>query len=106
MTVSAFPGEISDQDLDVLRQLVDGRTVRAVARRLGIGPTALSMRLHRLAVRLGTDSTLQTILAVDRAGLLAPDTHRAQTVRREVADRHASDCTLLAPPVCSCGGAS
>lgn len=102
MTAAAIAGEVSDKDLDVIRQLVDGRTVRAIARRARITPTAVSMRMHRLAIRLGTDNILQTVLAVDRAGLLGPDTHRAQTVRREVADRHSSTCALLRPQMCDC----
>lgn len=95
-----MPGEITDETLDVVRELVNGRTISAIARSRGVTPTAVSMRMHRLGIRLGTDNTLQTVLAVDRSGLL--DKERAQIVRREVAERHAASCALLRLPVCDC----
>jgi DNA-binding CsgD family transcriptional regulator len=92
------PGE-----LDVVRMLANGLTITAIARRLHIATSAVSQRLARAAARLGTTSTVQTVLACERRGLLGGKTKRAMQVRRELADRHSSTCALLAPPVCDCG---
>ncbi|MFC4856840.1 response regulator transcription factor [Actinophytocola glycyrrhizae] len=95
---------LSDKELAVVRLLADGLRTKQVARRLGISMSAVSMRLSRAAEILGTTTAIHTVVECARLGLLEPDTHRAARLRREIADRHASTCSLLSNPSCDCRG--
>lgn len=101
MSTSVRP--LTDLEVEAITMIVDGLTVGQIAARLGINRNSVSMRLATAANALGTSTTAQTAVEAVRRGLLGPDNHRAQRIRRELADRHASStCALLRQPVCDC----
>jgi DNA-binding NarL/FixJ family response regulator len=66
--------EPTANELTALRMLAAGYSHKQIARRLGIGRTAVSNRLWRMRSRLGATNNTQAITIADRAGLLtAPE---------------------------------
>lgn len=102
MTTTDIDRPVTELELEAIRLLADGLTVTQAAGRLHIGAPAVSQRLHRAALFLGTHTTVHTVLECHRRGLLGPDTRRADRVRAELAARHTSTCALLRTPVCDC----
>lgn len=103
MTQTLAPKSLlTDKELAVVRLLADGLRTKQIARRLDITMSAVSMRLARAAEILGTATAIHTVVECVRLGLLEPHAHRPARLRREIADRHSSTCSLLRTPTCDC----
>lgn len=90
-----------DTMLTVLPHLAAGLSELEVADRLGITHHAVRARRQALMTHLGARNLAHAVDIAHRRGLLHHG-HRAFAVHRALADRHASDCALLAQPVCDC----
>jgi DNA-binding CsgD family transcriptional regulator len=55
-------GELSHHEVDVVHDLAAGLTVRQIARKYDRTQSAISMRLTRLSLRLGTHTATQTVV--------------------------------------------
>lgn len=74
MTTPDSPPQLDPTDRQLLAQVADGHTHDAIARRLGKGRSAVTMRLARLYKRLGARNAAHAVAIAYRAGLLpAPD---------------------------------
>lgn len=61
-TPSAAPTQLSQREVDVIHDLATGLTVRQIARKRGRSQSAISMRLCRLSLRMGTHTATQTVV--------------------------------------------
>lgn len=57
-------------ELDVLAGLARGHTVHRIARDLAVSERTVRRRLRSAADRLGADTTMQTVVAAVRRGLI------------------------------------
>lgn len=62
---------LSRSEREALRMLAAGLTVRQIAARLHLSPTSITNRVSRAARRLGTTTTVNTVLVAYRRGYLA-----------------------------------
>lgn len=62
---------LSVNEIETLRMLAAGLTTSQIARRLMLGPTAITNRVSRAARKLGTTTTVNTVLVAFRRGYLA-----------------------------------
>lgn len=60
----------SARDLEILRLMVDGLTIEAVARRLRVSDRTVRRRLQASADELGVGSTLQVVVEAVRRRLV------------------------------------
>lgn len=97
-TVSADPALL----YELLPLLAEGLTYQQMARRLGLSAEGVRSRMKRLLELLRARNGAQAVAIAYQRGLLKHDTQHAIRVRRELAERHASDCALLTPPRCNC----
>lgn len=67
----SLPG-VNEAALEVLRALAAGETVRQIARRLGVVPHAVSMRLFRAREVVGARTTVQLLALCVQLGLVEP----------------------------------
>lgn len=58
-------------EIETLRMLAAGLTVRQIARRHLVGPTSITNRVSRAAKKLGTSTTVNTVLVAFRRGYLS-----------------------------------
>jgi len=65
--------DLSSRDLEILRQLAEGRTLSQIADTVGIGYKTAANNCSRIKARLGAASTADLIRIAIRAGLVAPD---------------------------------
>ena len=80
--------------LEILPLIAEGYTNARIGRKLGITEDT---------VNIGARDRAHAVAIGYQLGILgAGDTHRADRVRRELADRHSSTCGLLAPRLCDC----
>ena len=65
--------DLSSRDLEILRQLAEGRTLSQIADTVGIGYKTAANNCSRIKARLGAASTADLIRIAIRAGLVAQD---------------------------------
>ena len=68
---ASVPG-VDEWVLDVLRDLSAGATVRRIARRLGVTPQAVSMRMSRARRHAGATSNFHLLALCVHRGLIEP----------------------------------
>ena len=64
---------LSDREVEVLRQVAQGRTDAEIARTLGIKPRTVGFHLAEAESRLGTTSRVAAVVLAARLGLLGPE---------------------------------
>ncbi len=63
-------GPLTERELQVLRQLAEGRTNRAIAKRLGISPETVKAHLERIFRKLGAGDRTDAVAQALRSGLI------------------------------------
>lgn len=63
---------LSSRQVDVLRQLAEGKSNKAICRELGISESTVKTHLETIFRKLGATSRTQAVVAAARAGLLLP----------------------------------
>ena len=64
------PESLSDREIEVLRQVADGRSNRDVAESLGLSSLTVKSHLARMARKLGTGDRAEMVVMALRAGLI------------------------------------
>ena len=64
------PESLSDREIEVLRQVADGRSNRDVAESLGLSSLTVKSHLARIARKLGTGDRAEMVVMALRAGLI------------------------------------
>lgn len=73
---------LTPTEVQALRMLAEGLTTRQIAGRLHRSPTSITNRVSRAARKLGTTTTVNTVLVAYRRGYLGqPSAPGAVTVR-------------------------
>jgi len=67
--------DLSSRDLEILRQLAEGRTLAQIADTVGIGYKTAANNCSRIKARLGATSTADLIRIAIRCGLVERDTN-------------------------------
>jgi two-component system, NarL family, invasion response regulator UvrY len=77
---------LSARDLEILRQLAEGRTLSQIADTLGIGYKTAANTCSRIKARLGAASTADLIRIAIRSGLVAagPTEYRSQKIGQPI----------------------
>lgn len=73
MSFTRRPGSgnsITKGEAEVILGLAQGRTIRSIAHDLHRSETAISNRVYRLSVRIGTHTTVHTVVECLRRGLV------------------------------------
>ena len=65
--------DLSSRDLEILRQLAEGRTLSQIADTVGIGYKTAANNCSRIKARLGAASTADLVRIAIRAGLVDRD---------------------------------
>lgn len=68
----AAPDVLSSREFEVLKLLVDGRTVSDIARHLGLTPKTVSNHQSAIRQKLGAESPTQLLRAAMNLGLVPP----------------------------------
>lgn len=78
--------DLSSRDLEILRQLAQGRTLTQIADAVGIGYKTAANNCSRIKARLGASSTADLIRIAIRCGLVdaGPLEYRAQNIERPI----------------------
>ena len=63
---------LSSRQVDVLRQLAEGKSNKLICRELGISESTVKTHLETIFRKLGATSRTQAVVAAARAGLLRP----------------------------------
>lgn len=61
---------LTDLEAQVVLALADGRSIRQIAHDVGVSEGAVSMRLYRLSIRIGTHTTVHTVVECLKRGLV------------------------------------
>lgn len=88
--------------LDVLTLCAAGYTTTQIGRKLHVNENTVKSRLRALYKQLGAVDRAHAVAIGYQSGILPLGTHHAQTVRRELAARHALGCALLTIRECNC----
>lgn len=96
---------LSKREFEVLSAIAEGLDNRQIGEVLFMAEATVKGVVSAVLAILGARNRAHAVAISYERAILPLGTHRAHVVRREVADRHASDCTLLRAPVCDCDGA-
>lgn len=84
--------------LEVLRLIAQGRTNAQIAHEIGRAEGTVADRVRALLAWLDATDRAHAVAIAYQQGFLEISAH----VRKEVRDRHAAGCALLAPRLCDC----
>ena len=76
--------DLSSRDLEILRQLAEGRTLSQIADTVGIGYKTAANNCSRIKARLGAASTAELIRIAIRCGLVDRDARSLKQPSREL----------------------